>query len=125
VPVPDAIFKEEYGPLKVSSLVFGGGSMSNFYNSDTLLASETPLRAIRLALRYVVTVSELINVNVDSSLKSIIQRYGIRSIDTSAYYGPSEIVIGTALKALEIEFPRSSYQLVWMRPSFSSYVLLI
>lgn len=37
--------------------------------------------------------------------------YGIRSFDTSAYYGPSEIILGTALKAIEKEFPRSSYKL--------------
>jgi len=78
VSIPDAIFKEEYGPLKVSSLVFGGASMSNFYNSDTLLASETPLRAIRLALRYAVTVSELINVNRQNNYPKVwhtIDRY--------------------------------------------------
>jgi D-arabinose 1-dehydrogenase len=42
----------------------------------------------------------------------LIFSYGIRSFDTSAYYGPSEIVLGTALKALRNEFPRSSYKLV-------------
>ena len=39
-------------------------------------------------------------------------RYGINAFDTSAYYGPSEIVLGTALEALASEFPRSSYKLV-------------
>lgn len=39
-------------------------------------------------------------------------RYGIRAFDTAAFYGPSEIILGTALKALENEFPRSSYQIV-------------
>ncbi|THH33738.1 hypothetical protein EUX98_g479 [Antrodiella citrinella] len=38
--------------------------------------------------------------------------YGINAFDTSAYYGPSEIVLGTALKAIEPEFPRSSYTLM-------------
>ena len=38
--------------------------------------------------------------------------YGITAFDTSAYYGPSEIVLGAALKSLETEFPRSSYKLV-------------
>ena len=42
-------------------------------------------------------------------------RYGIRSFDTSAYYGPSEIVLGACLKTLEKEFPRSSYKLVCKR----------
>jgi hypothetical protein len=40
-------------------------------------------------------------------------RYGIRAFDTSAYYGPSEIVLGGVLKALKDEFPRESYKLVW------------
>ena len=39
-------------------------------------------------------------------------RYGIRAFDTAPYYDDSEIVLGTALKALEHEFPRSSYQLI-------------
>jgi D-arabinose 1-dehydrogenase len=38
--------------------------------------------------------------------------YGIRAFDTSAYYGPSEIVLGRTLEALRDEFPRSSYKLV-------------
>lgn len=45
-------------------------------------------------------------INIDSS------SYGIRAIDTSPYYGPSEIVLGNALSALREEFPRSSYKLV-------------
>ncbi|KAI0313454.1 Aldo/keto reductase family-domain-containing protein [Amylostereum chailletii] len=80
---------EEIGPFRVSSLVFGAAAWSHFYSSDTLLESDVPLRTIRLALRY-----------------------GIRSFDTSPYYGVSEIVLGTALKALEPEFPRASYQLM-------------
>lgn len=40
--------------------------------------------------------------------------YGINAFDTSAYYGPSEIVLGTALKTLAPEFPRASYKLVRM-----------
>ena len=40
------------------------------------------------------------------------RRYGIRAFDTAPYYGPSEIVLGNALKALDNEFPRSSYQIV-------------
>ena len=39
-------------------------------------------------------------------------RYGICAFDTPPYYGPSEIVLGTALKVLEPEFPRSSYKIV-------------
>lgn len=41
-----------------------------------------------------------------------VTRYGIRAIDTSVYYGPSEIVLGNVLHALRDEFPRSSYKLV-------------
>lgn len=43
-------------------------------------------------------------------------RYGIRAFDTAPFYGPSEIVLGNALKALENEFPRSSYQIVRAPP---------
>ncbi|KAF9649301.1 Aldo/keto reductase [Thelephora ganbajun] len=39
-------------------------------------------------------------------------RYGIRAFDTSAYYGPSEIVLGGVLKALKDEFPRESCKLI-------------
>lgn len=50
-------------------------------------------------------------------------RYGINAFDTSAYYGPSEIVLGTVLKGLESEFPRSSYQLVMSVPIFRSHLI--
>ncbi|KAI0052566.1 Aldo/keto reductase [Auriscalpium vulgare] len=79
----------EIGPYKLSSLAFGAATWSHFYNTDEHLTTDVPLRAIRLALRY-----------------------GIRTFDTSPYYDDSEIVLGTALKALELEFPRASYQLV-------------
>jgi len=39
-------------------------------------------------------------------------RYGIRAFDTAPYYDNSEVVLGTALKALEVEFPRGSYKLL-------------
>ncbi|EEB88686.1 hypothetical protein MPER_13335, partial [Moniliophthora perniciosa FA553] len=40
-------------------------------------------------------------------------RYGIRAFDTSIYYGPSEVVLGNALKMIEKsgEFARGDYQL--------------
>ncbi|KAF7978339.1 hypothetical protein HWV62_973 [Athelia sp. TMB] len=75
------------GPLGFPALHFGAASFSHQYNNDDHLASFAPVRAVRLALRY-----------------------GIRSFDTSAYYGPSEIILGAALKAIEKEFPRSSYK---------------
>lgn len=57
-----------------------------------------------------------------------INRYGINTFDTSPYYGPSEIVLGTALKTLESDFPRSSYRLVhictYIDEDNYSYVLL-
>jgi Aldo/keto reductase family len=40
------------------------------------------------------------------------RRYGIRAFDTAPFYDNSEIVLGTALKALEQEFPRATYQLI-------------
>ncbi|KAI5124758.1 hypothetical protein M0805_005392 [Coniferiporia weirii] len=79
----------EFGTLNLPALVFGGGSFSNQYNNDSHLESLVPLRTVRTALRY-----------------------GITAFDTSAYYGPSEIVLGTVLKGLDKEFPRSSYQLM-------------
>ncbi|KAF4619372.1 hypothetical protein D9613_005452 [Agrocybe pediades] len=77
------------GSMNLPAIVYGAGAFSNQYNSDDHLASTIPLRTVRLALRY-----------------------GIRAFDTSAYYGPSEIVLGNILHALREEFPRSSYQLM-------------
>ncbi|KAJ6516253.1 NADP-dependent oxidoreductase domain-containing protein [Mycena sanguinolenta] len=77
------------GPLSLPRIVFGGGALSHQYTSEALLSSDMPLRTVQLALRY-----------------------GITAFDTSAYYGPSEILLGNALKALRDEFPRSTYQLM-------------
>ncbi|KAI0721979.1 Aldo/keto reductase [Cerioporus squamosus] len=88
VPVEGASLST-VGPLALPEIVFGAATFSNYYTSEDLLASDVPVRTVRLALRY-----------------------GIRAFDTSAYYGPSEIVLGTALKVLEPLFPRSSYQLM-------------
>ncbi|OBZ71940.1 L-galactose dehydrogenase [Grifola frondosa] len=79
----------EVGALHLPEIVFGAASFSHFYTSDNVLSSDLPVRTVRLALRY-----------------------GIRAFDTSPYYGSSEIVLGTALKALEAEYPRSSYKLM-------------
>ncbi|TFK29329.1 Aldo/keto reductase [Coprinopsis marcescibilis] len=76
-------------PLDLPVIVYGAGSFSNQYNSDHHIKSELPLRTVRLALRY-----------------------GIRAFDTSAYYGPSEVVLGTILESIRDEFPRSSYRLM-------------
>ncbi|KIJ70409.1 hypothetical protein HYDPIDRAFT_172237 [Hydnomerulius pinastri MD-312] len=72
----------------IPAVVFGAAPFSGFYSSVDQYSGVTPLRATRLALRY-----------------------GINAFDTSPYYGPSEIILGNALKALENEFPRSSYQI--------------
>lgn len=34
---------------------------------------------------------------------------GLRALDTSAYYGPSEEIVGSALRKLSPEYPRESY----------------
>ncbi|KAJ7477088.1 Aldo/keto reductase [Mycena galericulata] len=89
LPTPGPLVSRLDGPLSLPRIVFGGGALSHQYNSEELLASDAPLRTVQLALRY-----------------------GITAFDTSAYYGPSEILLGNALKALKDEFPRSSYQLM-------------
>ncbi len=56
------------------------------------------------------------DANVEKELnvpaKDVIKRafeLGINALDTSAYYGPSEIIVGKALK--ELDFPRNSYKI--------------
>ncbi|KAI0698867.1 Aldo/keto reductase [Cytidiella melzeri] len=79
----------ETGSMRLPELIFGAAAFSNQYNASEHLSSTIPLRTVRLALRY-----------------------GLKAFDTSAYYGPSEIVLGTALKTLAPEFPRESYKLL-------------
>ncbi|KAF8639730.1 hypothetical protein AX17_000992 [Amanita inopinata Kibby_2008] len=88
-PLPGKPLTILQGHLNLPCLVYGAAAFSNQYNSDDVLLSSTPLRTVRLALRY-----------------------GIRAFDTSVYYGNSEIVLGNILKTLEPEFPRSTYQLM-------------
>ncbi|KAI9455792.1 Aldo/keto reductase [Lactarius psammicola] len=88
-PTPGLILEESIGPLHLPELISGAATWSHFYNKEETLSTDVPLRTIRLALRY-----------------------GIRAFDTAPYYDNSEIVLGTALKALEHEFPRSTYQLI-------------
>ncbi|TBU32214.1 Aldo/keto reductase [Dichomitus squalens] len=87
-PVDGPPFKD-IGPLGLPQIIFGAATFSGSYNSEATIASDVPVRTVRLALRY-----------------------GIRAFDTSPYYGPSEIVLGTALKVLEPILPRSSYKLM-------------
>ncbi|EPQ59501.1 Aldo/keto reductase [Gloeophyllum trabeum ATCC 11539] len=81
--------ERELGPLGSPELVFGAATFSYHYNTDEFLTSDIPFRTVRLALRY-----------------------GINVFDTAPYYGNSEIVLGTVLKALQPEFPRTSYKLI-------------
>ncbi|KZT13110.1 Aldo/keto reductase [Laetiporus sulphureus 93-53] len=81
--------KRVVGALQLPEIIFGAAALSSIYNEDSHLSGFTPVRTVRLALRY-----------------------GINAFDTSAYYQQSEIVLGTALKALETDFPRSSYKLM-------------
>jgi D-arabinose 1-dehydrogenase len=97
------------GLFKLPALVFGAASFSNQYNSEALLASDVPFRTVRLALRYAPSRS------LYRLYPHTLHRYGITAFDTSAFYGVSEIVLGTVLKALEPEFPRESYKLVSCR----------
>ncbi|KAJ7087198.1 Aldo/keto reductase [Mycena belliarum] len=89
LPTPGPFVTRLDGPLALPRIVFGGGALSPQYNSEQLLSSDAPLRTVQLALRY-----------------------GITAFDTSAYYGPSEILLGNALQTLKDEFPRPSYQLM-------------
>ncbi|KAH9991494.1 NADP-dependent oxidoreductase domain-containing protein [Russula vinacea] len=86
--LPD-LQEEKIGPFDLPELISGAATWSHFYNEKDKLSTDVPLRTIRLALRY-----------------------GIRAFDTSPYYDNSEIVLGTALKALENEFPRDTYRLL-------------
>ncbi|PRP74683.1 hypothetical protein PROFUN_03605 [Planoprotostelium fungivorum] len=68
---------------------FGAATFGNAYSQDDHLHSQTPLKAVRLALRY-----------------------GLAYFDTSPYYGHSEEVLGGVLDSLRDEFPRDSYMIV-------------
>ncbi|SPO25789.1 related to ARA2 - NAD-dependent arabinose dehydrogenase [Ustilago trichophora] len=73
-----------------SPLVFGGGVFGqDMYNTSETLASDLPVRTVRLALRY-----------------------GINAFDTSPYYFPSEFTLGNILRRLAPEFPRESYYII-------------
>lgn len=86
-PKPEVLtdLKTQCSPLMFGGGVYGHGK----YNDDTLLYSDAAVRALRLAFRY-----------------------GINALDTSAYYEPSELVLGRALRILAPEYPRSSYFLI-------------
>lgn len=73
-----------------SPLVFGGGVFGqDMYNTSETLASDLPIRTVRLALRY-----------------------GFNAFDTSPYYFPSEFTLGNILRRLQPEFPRESYFII-------------
>ncbi|KAF9779561.1 Aldo/keto reductase [Thelephora terrestris] len=85
----DGLALGHIGNLGIPELVFGAANFSHQYNQEEHMTSDVPIRSLRLCMRY-----------------------GIRAFDTSAYYGPSEIVLGSILKALMVEFPRESYRLI-------------
>ncbi|KAJ3822427.1 Aldo/keto reductase [Lentinula raphanica] len=88
-PTPGASVALLDNGLHLPSLILGAGTLSNQYNTDDHLSGFAPMRLVRLALRY-----------------------GIKAFDTSIYYGPSEVVLGNALRSVKEEFPRESYQLM-------------
>lgn len=55
---PDLIFmlltspQTEIGPLALPEIVFGAATFSGQYNSEATIASDVPVRTVRLALRY-------------------------------------------------------------------------
>lgn len=51
------------------------------------------------------------NLPAEEMLKIAFSK-GISAIDTSPYYGPSEIILGNALKNIKPEFPRENYYIV-------------
>lgn len=69
------------GPL---ALVLGGAVLNTQYNDDP---TQVPIVDM---LRYAFS-------------------HGVTAIDTSPYYGPSEVIYGHALDALKQEFPRETY----------------
>ncbi|CAR28302.1 hypothetical protein ZYGR_0R00360 [Zygosaccharomyces rouxii] len=69
---------------KLPPLVLGGATVNTQYNDDP---TKVPL--------------------VDMLKHGF--NHGIRAIDTSPYYGPSEILYGQALEHIRDEFPRNSY----------------
>lgn len=75
--------------MRLSALVFGAATFSHFYNSEEYLSSSTPTETVEAALQH-----------------------GILAFDTSAYYGNSEIILGSALQTLKCKFPRPLYQLM-------------
>lgn len=66
------------------ALVLGGAVLNTQYNDDP---TQVPIDEM---LRYAFS-------------------HGITAIDTSPYYGPSELIYGNALDALKQEFPRETY----------------
>ncbi|KAF5393797.1 hypothetical protein D9757_000386 [Collybiopsis confluens] len=89
VPGTPVTLHDTDNELHLPELILGAGTFSNQYNSNDHLAGFAPMRLVRLALRY-----------------------GIKAFDTSIYYGPSEVVLGNALRAVKDEFPRESYQIM-------------
>ena len=77
-------FRQGCPPILIGGSALGKG----IFTDDEILQSTEPYRVIRLAFQY-----------------------GIRAIDTSPFYHPSEISLGRILNALSTEYPRESYYL--------------
>lgn len=75
--------------LPLPALVLGAGTFGTDYNTPEHLSSSIPVETLRLCFRY-----------------------GMTALDTSPYYTTSEAVVGRALKELNDEFPRSTYQII-------------
>lgn len=72
-----------YAIDEIGPIVYGAGAFNTQYRDPAI---PDPSEVIRYALRK-----------------------GFRAIDTAAFYGPSEDIVGKALSDIEDEFPRDSY----------------
>ncbi|CDZ97837.1 Predicted oxidoreductase [Phaffia rhodozyma] len=92
-PIPLTV--DGWSPLVLGCATFGWG----IYAPQAVTKEELslPLRTVRLAFKY-----------------------GIRVVDTSPHYHPSEIVLGNCLRALRDEYPRNTYKVVTKCGQYSS-----
>lgn len=84
LPVKFQFIKDDKTLDKLPDLILGAGIFNHQYhaNPEQLPAANILSRAFDL---------------------------GIRAFDTSSYYGPSESIVGDALKSIEDQYPRDSY----------------
>ena len=48
--------------MAIPEVAFGAATFSQFYNAEATLAGDTPIRTVRLALRYVLLSTKLYRV---------------------------------------------------------------